>query len=66
MTFNSNCQSILMTFTIRRMNVLMKDQKQKAISYLKAISLEIFQRTKGKYSSYQKTWQEINYKSNQR
>lgn len=65
MIFSSNCQSIQMIYMTKLMNALMRDQKQKVISYLKQISLELFQRTKDKYSNYQKIWQEINYKNNQ-
>lgn len=54
-----------MIYMTKLMNALMRDQKQKVISYLKPISLELFQRTKDKYSNYQKIWQEINYKNNQ-
>lgn len=65
MIFSSDCQSIQMIYMTKMMNALMRDQKQKVISYLKQISLEPFHRTKDKYSNYQKIWQEINYKNNQ-
>ena len=64
MIFSSNCLSIQMIYMIKLMNALMKDHKQKAISYLKPIFLELFQRIKDKYSNYQKIWQEISYKNN--